>query len=321
MQDFLSSIKAQARKNPKRIVLAEPQDQRVQKAVRLILAEKTAMLLLVGDAKHNPHLPSVPFIDPARSPHRTHYTQILYRLRRQRGMTREQAAKLMFDPVWYGTMMVHLGAADGLVSGVLHTTADTLRPALQIIGTHEKFHKVSGVFFMLLKKKKLLLFADAAVNIDPDAKDLACIAMDTAKTAKKFGLVPKIAMLSFSTNGSAVHPLVEKVREATRMVKYKCPSLKIEGEMQVDAAIVPEVCRLKFPQSAIKGDANVLIFPDLQSGNISYKLVERFGHAKAVGPVLQGLQKPVNDLSRGCSAQDIVDIVAITVREAQRVNP
>jgi phosphate acetyltransferase len=193
-----------------------------------------------------------------------------------------------------------------------------VRPALQIIGTKEKFHKVSGIFFMILENR-LLLFADCAINIDPNSTELAEIAIDTAETAKRFGIEPKIAMLSFSTNGSAKHPDADKVREAVQMIKYKRPELIVDGEMQVDAALVPEISQRKFPNSKIKGEANVLIFPDLQSGNIAYKLVERLAKAEAIGPILQGLNKPVNDLSRGCSFQDIADLAAITACEAQEL--
>jgi len=212
--------------------------------------------------------------------------------------------------------MVHLNNADGLVSGSVHSTADTVRPALQIIKTKEQFHKVSSLFLMILQER-LLIFADSAIMINPDAKDLAEIAIDTVETAKKFNIEPKVAFLSFSTHGSAKHPMVEKVTEATAIAQAKKPEVLFEGDLQVDAALVPEVAKLKCPNSKIKGDANVLIFPDLQSGNIAYKLVERLAKASAVGPIIQGLNKPVNDLSRGCSVQDIVDVTAITAVEAQ----
>jgi len=211
--------------------------------------------------------------------------------------------------------MVHLGEADGLISGAIHPTAHTLRPALQIIKTKEKFHKVSGVFFMIFKER-YMFFADAAVEIEPDAKDLADIALDTASTARKFGFEPKVAMLSFSTKGSAKHPLAEKVKEATEIAQYRDPKLIIDGELQLDAAIEPWVCRIKCPDCRLQGKANVLIFPDLNAANIGYKLATFFGKAEAVGPVLQGLNKPVNDLSRGCIVQDIVDITVLTSIEA-----
>lgn len=209
--------------------------------------------------------------------------------------------------------------ADGMVAGLACPTANTIRPALKIIGTREKFHKVSGFFFMILGEK-VLLFADCAVIIQPDAHDLAAIAMDTAETARRFGLEPQIAMLSFSTNGSADHPEVDKVRQATKMVKNAQPNLIIEGEMQVDAALDADVCQRKFPNCPTPGDFNVLVFPDLAAGNIAYKLVERLAGAQAIGPIFQGLKKPINDLSRGCSPQDIVDLTAFTTVEAQNLD-
>ena len=220
--------------------------------------------------------------------------------------------------MYFGTMMVQTGDADGLIGGATTTTANTLRPALQIIRTHEKFHKVSGLFLMNVKGR-LLFLADCAVNIEPSSHVLAEIAMDTKETVKKFGIEPRVAMISFSTNGSADHPSVERVREATEMVRDKDPALVVDGEMQVDAALDPETCQRKYPNSRIKGDANVLIFPGVSAGNIGYKLLRTAG-ADAVGPILQGLKKPVNDLSRGCNIQDVIDVCAITVLQAQNVN-
>ncbi len=211
--------------------------------------------------------------------------------------------------------MVYMELADGMVTGTTFPTDDSIRPALQIIKTEEKFHKVSGIFFMVLEKR-LLLFADAAITINPNSHDLVDIAVDTAETAKKFGIKPRVAMLSFSTKGSADHPLVDKVQEAVRMLKYERPDIIVDGDLQVDAALVPKVAKKKCPKSPIQGDANILIFPDLESANIAYKLVERLAKAKAIGPLLQGLKKPVNDLSRGCSYQDIVNVTAFTVCES-----
>jgi phosphate acetyltransferase len=213
-------------------------------------------------------------------------------------------------------MMIQLGDADGMITGATHPTANSIRPVLQIIKTREKFHKVSGIFFMVLHNKPLL-FADAAITVEPDSHDLRDIAIDTAETAKLFGIKPKIALLSFSTKGSAKHPLVDKVTEAVAMIKDRRPDLLVDGELQVDAALVPQVAKRKCPDSPLHGEANILIFPDLQSANIAYKLVERLAKAKAIGPLLQGLKKPVNKLSRGCNWQDVVNVAAFTVCECQ----
>ncbi len=223
----------------------------------------------------------------------------------------------------FGAMMVDSGLVDGMISGATCSTSETIRPAIHIIKTKKKFHKVSGFFFMVMpntnnaKQERVLLFADCAVIPEPNSHELADIALDTAETAKRFGLEPKVAMLSFSTNGSSKHPLADKVREAAKMVKHRNPDLAVEGEMQVDAALVPEICKKKFPTAKVCEGFNVLIFPSLEAGNIAYKLVERLGGAHAIGPIYQGFRKPINDLSRGCSVQDIVDLAAFTTVEAQ----
>ncbi len=234
-----------------------------------------------------------------------------------RGCDHDEAFKDLTENInTFGTMVVETDLADGMISGTTFSTAQTIRPALRIIKTKEKFHKVSGFFFMIWEDK-LLLFADCAVTIDPNSHELADIAIDTAETAARFGIEPRIAMLSFSTAGSARHPDVDKVREATKMVKHRRPELCIEGEMQVDAALIPSIYERKFPSGKHCDNFNVLVFPSLNAGNIAYKLVERLSGAHAIGPILQGLQKPVNDLSRGCSAEDISDLAAFTTVEAQ----
>lgn len=324
MKDFMQGIKEKAKQNKKTIVFPEGNDERIIKATGQIITEGIANIILLGDetqinnkAKElNVNIQEARIINPSNCSDYEKYANSFYELRKEKGVTIEKAHEILQDNTYFGTMLVQLGEADGLISGAVHSTADTVRPALQIIKTHEKFHKVSSFFFMLLNNK-LLMFADCAVIINPDAKDLAGIAIDTVKSAKKFGIMPRIAMLSFSTKGSAKHPLVDKVREAVSIVKDKMPDLIIDGEMQVDAAIVPEVCSKKCKNCALHGDANVLIFPDLQSGNIAYKLVERLAKANAIGPILQGLKKPVNDLSRGCSVEDVIDVTAITAVEAQ----
>jgi len=325
MKKFIKQVKSLAKKNPQRIVLPEGYEPRVLKAVARILKEKTAVPILVGNPDEIKKIAKdlgikIPFnkleiVDP-KSKKSEFYAEKFYELRKDKGVTEEQALKIVRDFNYFGTMMVHLDEADGMVSGSTCSTGDTVRPALQIIKTKEKFHKVSGVYFLILEKR-LLLFADTAVMIEPSSYELADIAIDTAETARKFCINPKIAMLSFSTAGSAQHPNVDKVKEATAMVKSRRPDIIIDGEMQVDAALVPEVAKRKFPNSALQGDANILIFPNLEAGNISYKLVERLAGAKAIGPILQGLRKPVNDLSRGCNYKDIVNLVAFTSLSAQ----
>lgn len=327
MQNFLQKVKEKAKENPQKIVFPEGDEKRILKAVEIIVKEGIAKPILVGNGdaikakatKIGVNLDGIEIIDPSTSKLTKKYAKEFFELRKHKGVSEEQALKQVKDMNYFGTMMVQMDDADGMVSGTIHPTGDTIRPALQIIKTKEKFHKVSGVFFMMLEDK-LLLFADSAVTIAPNSRELAEIAIDTAQTAKNFGIQPSIAMLSFSTNGSAKHPLVDKVAEATAIVKHQAPELIIEGEMQVDAALVSEICERKFPGSKIAGNANIMIFPDLQSGNIAYKLVERLANAKAVGPILQGLNKPVNDLSRGCSVNDIVDVTAITVCEAQAID-
>ena len=327
--DLLTIVKQKAKNLHKQIIFPEGFEPRTLQALEIILKEKTAKPVVLGNAqtmtKQAKELglkidwSQIKIIDPQDPAYLSKYTDELYKLRKDKGLTKEQAAKLLENCDYFGVMCVHMDDADGMVSGAAHkSTADTVRPALQIIKTKEKFHKVSGIFFMILERR-LLLFADCAVNIEPNSHDLAGIAIDTAETAKRFGIEPKIAMLSFSTNNSAQHPLVDKVKEATEIVKYKRPELLIDGEIQVDAALIPEIAARKFPNSKIKGDANILIFPDLQAGNIAYKLVERLAGAKAIGPILQGLKKPVNDLSRGCSFHDIADLAAFTACEAQEI--
>lgn len=328
-KNFLELVHEKARQHPARVVFPETFDERTLRAVARIIKEGLAHPVLIG----NPGKLRADFeklglsldektytvIDMNDGTRREQYAQALFELRKEKGMTLAQAEKLMMDFNYFGVMIVHMGDADGLVTGANSPSSDTLRPALQIIKTKEKFHKVSGFFFMVLNDR-LLLFADCMVNIEPSAEELAEIAIDTAETARRFGIEPKIAMLSFSTNGSAKHPSVDRVREATARVRHFRPELICEGEMQVDAALVPEISAKKFPNSRVAGNANILIFPNLDAANIAYKLVERLGHAQAIGPILQGLQKPINDLSRGCSVSDIVHLAAITSVEAANIS-
>ncbi|MBI5073450.1 phosphate acetyltransferase [Candidatus Woesearchaeota archaeon] len=324
MKQFIAKLQRLAKQHPKRICFPEATEPRTIEAVKIILRKKIAKPILVGDQKeiaaalkkHHLSAEAVTIRDPKNDANFSRYLKQFLQIRKEHGLQEKEARQLLSEPIYFATMTLYSGNADGVISGAIHPTAHTLRPAFQIIKTHEKFHKASGVFFMVLRKK-LLLFSDCSVNVAPDAKDLAEIALDTATTAHMLGLKPRVAMLSFSTYGSAQHHYVDKVREATAIVQAKNPKLLVGGEMQVDAALVPAVAAQKCPKSAVQGDANVLIFPNLDAGNIAYKLVERLAKANAIGPIIQGLNKPVNDLSRGCSVEDIVDVTAVTVMQAQ----
>ncbi len=328
---IIDVIKAKAQSNVKHIVLPEGEETRNVQAAAKIAAEGLAKLTLLGNpekvaevaAQTNTSLEGLTIVDPANSEKAGEYAAALYEIRKAKGMTEEQAAKLVADPMYYGVMMVKLGDADGLVSGAIHSTGDMLRPALQIIKAKPGMKTVSSCFLMECPDKTygtdgIMIFADCAVIPCPTAEEMANIAVAAADSAVALaGIEPKVAMLSFSTKGSAKHDLVTKVQEATAIAKEMKPELALDGELQLDAAIVPEVGELKAKGSAVAGHANVLVFPDLQAGNIGYKLVQRLGHAEAYGPILQGIAKPCNDLSRGCSVEDIVATVAITACQAQ----
>ncbi|PJC36653.1 phosphate acetyltransferase [Candidatus Peregrinibacteria bacterium CG_4_9_14_0_2_um_filter_53_11] len=322
MKSFLIDIQKQAQANPARIVFPETFDDRTLQACAQVAQLGTGHPVLLGKPAEiwaayerlgiEINRDEFEIIDwQGDTERRNRYARQLVEIRKSKGMTLEEAEKLMDNLNYFAVMVIESGDAQALITGANVPSHDTLRPALQIIKTKEKFHKVSGFFFMILEDQ-LLLFADCMVNIEPTAQELAEIAIDTAETALRFGIEPRIAMLSFSTNGSADHPHVKRVQEAVARVNHMRPELLCEGEMQVDAALVPAVAEKKMPGSKIAGRANVLIFPNLEAANISYKLVERLGGAKAIGPILQGLRKPVNDLSRGCSVQDIVDLAAIS---------
>jgi len=327
---LLERLKAKALANPRKIVLPEGEEPRTVKAASIITKEKLAHVTLVGNRakieaaakEQGVDISAVPSIDPETSPKFEEYAQAYTEARKAKGMTIEEARKIMKDTVFYGTMMVHKGEADGLVSGALHSTGDTIRPALQFIKTKPGISLVSSVFIMIIPNCEYgdagtFIFADCAVVPNPTDKELAEIAIASAETGRILtGIDPKVAMLSFSTYGSAQHELVDKVKRAVAIAKAQAPNLKIDGELQADAAIIPKVGKSKAPGSPIAGQANVLIFPDLQSGNIAYKLVERLAKAQAIGPFLQGLNKPVNDLSRGCSVEDIVNVTMITSLQA-----
>lgn len=328
---LMEQIKAKAKLNKKTIVLPEGAEPRTVKAAEIIVKEGLANLVLLGDEEkiHNVakeqgvNLEGVQIINPAKSEKFENYAQNLFEIRKNKGVTLEQAREIVKDEMYFGTMMVKLKDADGMVSGAIHSTGDLLRPAMQIIKTKPGVSIASSFFVMevpnsIFGEKGLFIFADCAVNPNPNAEELASIAIASAENAKSLcGIEPRVAMLSFSTKGSAKHELVDKVIEATKIAKEKAPDLMIDGELQLDAAIVPKVAELKAPGSLVAGKANVLIFPDLQSGNIGYKLVQRLANAEAIGPICQGFAAPVNDLSRGCSVEDIVNVVAITAVQAQ----
>lgn len=328
--NLLETIVAKAKEKKARIVLPEGNSERTLRAADIILREGIADLILLGNkdeifnlAKQwDLHLDKATIINPLTSQKLEEYIQTFIELRKEKGITYEEAKNLLSDPIYYGPMMIYKGDADGEVSGAEHTTADTVRPALQIVKTSPGISVVSGGMIMVTQAKNLgyngmFVFADVAITPNPTAKQLAEIAISSAHTAKYIlGVdVSKIALLSFSSKGSAKHELVDKVIEAVNIAKQLRPDLSIDGELQADAALIESIGQRKSPGSPVAGQANVLIFPDLQSGNISYKLVERLGNAQAIGPVLQGLGAPINDLSRGCSVQDIVYLVAITVNQ------
>ncbi len=314
-----------AKKSPKKIVFPEGTNPKILKAAHHIIEENIATPILLGEAgkikrlaeELDLSLAGVELIFPKNFPRKAQYTQELYRLRQRKGVTLREAEQLLENYNYFGAMMVHMGDADGLVSGLTQHYPDTIRPALQIIGIRPGLSRVCGIFG-ILAKKKCYFFADTTVNIQSNSEELAEIAIQASEVAKQFNLEPKVAMLSFSNFGSAKHPLVDLVRKATEIVKKKAPELEIEGEMQVETAVVPEVAAEHFPFSKIQGDANVLIFPDLQSGNIAYKLIQRLGGAEVFGPILTGMAKPVHVLHQASDENDIINITAIAVVDAQR---
>jgi len=327
-------IREKAKKNPKIIVLPEGEEPRMIKAAETIINEGLASLILLGREESIKSkaqelgvelVNEIKIINPKDSRKLKEYAESYYQLRKNKGMSSDEAYQLLENPLYFGALMVYHDDADGLVAGSVNATGDVFRPALQTIKTATGINIVSSSFVMVVPdcpygEKGIIVFADCALNPEPNAEQLADVAIASAATGKALvGFEPRVAMLSFSTKGSGKHPLVDKVIEATKIAKEKKPELLIDGELQADAALIPSIGERKAPNSKIAGKANVLIFPDLHSGNIAYKLIERLAKAEAIGPISQGMRKPVNDLSRGCSAEDIVNVVAITVLQAGEV--
>ena len=329
---LIDQIIARAKSNKQRIVLPESLEERTLTAADRALADEIADIILIGNPDEIfalasklglTHIGKATIIDPATSEKTEEYAQLLFQLRQKKGMTIEKARELVLDPLYFGCLIIKSGDADGQISGALSTTGETLRPALQIIKCAPGISCVSGAMLMITQapeygEEGVLVIGDVAVTPMPDAQQLAQIAVCTAQTAKSVAgfADPRVAMLSFSTKGSAKHEVVDKVVEATALAKQLAPELKIDGELQADAALVPSVGAKKAPGSEIAGKANVLVFPNLEVGNIGYKLIQRLGHSDAIGPILQGIARPVNDLSRGCSVDDVYKMVAITACQA-----
>jgi len=322
MSDLFTGLKEKLSGQNLRIVFPEGLDERILTAAGRLAADGVLTPILVGNIEEiqskasglGVALDEVEIYDPNSFAGMDELVAAFVE-RRKGKSTEEQARKILLDENYFGTMLVHTNRADGLVSGAAHSTADTVRPALQIIKTKEGVRKTSGVFIMVREEEKYV-FADCAINIAPDSQDLAEIAIESAKTARMFDVDPRVAMLSFSTKGSAVSPETDKVSTAVAVAKEREPELVLDGEFQFDAAFVPSVAEKKAPDSVLKGDANVFVFPSLEAGNIGYKIAQRLGNFEAVGPILQGLNRPVNDLSRGCSEEDVYKLAIITAAQA-----
>jgi malate dehydrogenase (oxaloacetate-decarboxylating)(NADP+) len=314
-----------AKREPKRVVFPEGEQKKILRACQVLLDEKIAWPILLGNEQKIRHeiadlhldLNGVAILDPALSNKLAAYTDELLRLRCRKGVTRSEATGMILEHNLFGSMMVHMGDADALISGLTQHYPDTIRPALQVIPLREGLKKVAGVYVMITRSGGVYFFADATVNIEPTADDLAEIAISTAATARRFDIEPRVAMLSFSNFGSTRHPLSDKVRRAVEILHERAPDLLVDGEMQADTAVVPAILEDEYPFSPLQGGANVLVFPNLESGNVAYKLLARLGGAEAIGPILCGLSRPVHVLQRGAEVNDIVNMTALAVAEAQ----
>ena len=333
LSPYIQELIAKAKVLGKTIVLPEGEDERVLQAAHEASVQKIAKIIILGNedeirtyfAKHGWNFDGIEIVNPQKSAKLSEYTKLLYELRKDKGMTEDEAAKLALNANYFGTLMIKSGDADGMVSGANHSTADTVRPALQIIKSSRKDRGVSALFIMKSQEGKTYYLSDCAININPNSKELSDIALSSAESAIQFGDKPRIAMLSYSTYGSGKGEGVDKVVEATKLAKealkseeYANKGILLDGELQVDAALDEIVAKKKAPNSEVAGNANVLIFPDIEAGNIGYKLLQRLGGAEMYGPLLQGLNAPINDLSRGCFAEDIVGVIAITALQAQK---
>lgn len=330
--EYIKSLLEKTKQNIKTIVLPEGEDERVLTAAHIVSEMQAAKLIILGDevqikqffAQNNWNMNNIEIVTPETSPKLSEYTELLYNLRKEKGLSREDANKLALNYNYFGTLMIKSGHADGMVSGANHSTADTVRPALQIIKSAKKGHSASS-FFIIISHNKPYVFSDCGIIINPTDKELADIALDAAETAIQFGIEPNVAMLSFSTKGSGKGDEVEKVKRGLQMAQealqsdeYKNLGIRIDGELQADAALDTVVAAKKAPNSPVAGKARVLVFPNLEAGNICYKMLQRLGDCEAYGPILQGLNAPVNDLSRGCFAEDIVGAIAITSLQATK---
>jgi malate dehydrogenase (oxaloacetate-decarboxylating)(NADP+) len=323
--EFMRVMINKAQRSPKRVVFSEGEEAKILRACQILIDEKIAQPILLGEesrirqkaAELHLHLSGIQIVEPARSENLPLYTGQLYRLRQRKGLTRGAAGELILDRNYFGAMMVRMGHADALIGGLTQHYPETIRPALQVIEVRHGISKVAGMYVLITPHGDIYCLADATVNIEPTAQDLAEIAILTAETARRFDITPRVAMLSFSNFGSTRHALADKVRQATEIVKRKAPDLMIDGEMQADTAVTPEILETDYAFSSLKGAANVLVFPNLEAGNIAYKLLSRIGRADAIGPILMGMSKPVHVLQRGAEVAEIVNMAAIAVVEAQ----